>query len=85
MGGSRSEGNNLGITLSCDEIKEDMMVFYEGKEIRYSTFKGKFPDWHFEADDFYKMQAKKKNVTIWNLVGPKVCKHFNKQNNPIMF
>jgi len=69
MGGARTEGDNLAITLSCDEIKEDAMILYEGKEIRYSTFKGKFPDWHFESDNLFKLKAKSKNVTIWNLVG----------------
>ena len=44
----------MAITLTCDEMKENALVYHNGKEMKWAIFKSDFNNWEFESNDLEK-------------------------------
>ena len=52
FGGSKHFKNNFAILKSCDEIKNQDNVKFNGNDIMWENFKlTKFPNWNFDSSN----------------------------------
>ena len=70
---------NFSITFGCHELLESDKVHHEGIEKPWITFKECYPKWNFEVNDKNEISVHKdRNIKIWNLIGPCICKYYQK-------
>ena len=71
FGGSKHFKDNFAVLKSCDEIRDQDNIKFNGDDIMWENFKlSKFPNWSFECSfeaEEYKNRVK--YVKIWNLIG----------------
>jgi hypothetical protein len=80
FGGNRHKLNNRAITYGCHELEEKDMVFWQGSDINWKSFKQEiFKQKRWDLEDNKqgaKQLIKEKNMKIWNLIGPLICDYY---------
>ena len=68
--------------VSCDEIKEDQEVWYNGETLKWIEWKERFKNWEFgQLDKDQAETFKKSNKLLWNCFGEEVCRYYRDNDN----
>jgi hypothetical protein len=57
-------------------LEDEDIIVYKDEKIKWGAFKGNFfrdRNWNLDYDKETMKMQKKKNASIWNLIGEKIC------------
>ncbi len=57
-------------------MEDEDIIVYKDEKIKWGAFKGNFfrdRNWNLDYDKETMKMQKKKNASIWNLIGEKIC------------
>ena len=84
FGGSKYQDDSPSF-ISCNSMKDETEIIFEGKEINWREFKQNQPDWDYSSEELEKFIILEKNKQIWDIIGTSVCDYYTKKRNKINY